>query len=65
MKHIAFAVVAAAALAVIGPRIAQENPRTGETAAPAALSIDPGSRATPSRSRAAPILAPRKAQEAD
>jgi hypothetical protein len=27
MKHIAFAVVAAAALAVIGPRISQEQPK--------------------------------------
>lgn len=27
MKHIAFAVIAAAALAVIGPRISQEQPK--------------------------------------
>lgn len=32
MKHIAFAVVAAAALAVIGPRISQGSPQTREPA---------------------------------
>jgi len=55
MKHIAFAVVAAAALAVIGPRISQ-TPQAAEAAAPRALSVPTHARAMPPRGLAEPAL---------
>jgi hypothetical protein len=54
MKHIAFAVVAAAALAVIGPRISQEPVQTQETAAPHELFAPSDYRVVPPHDRAAP-----------
>jgi hypothetical protein len=52
MKHIAFAVIAAAALAVIGPRISQGRSQPGEAAphelfAPSDYRATPGSPAAP------------------
>ena len=56
MKHIAFAVIAEAALAVVGPRISQEHPKE-VAAAPHELlapsdyrALTPHSPATPERS---------------
>lgn len=55
MKHIAIAVIAAAALAVIGPRISQEPAQAQETAAaPHELLAPSDYRAVPSRSHAEP-----------
>ncbi len=54
MKHIIFAVVAAAALAVIGPRISQGNPQPQETAAPSLLSLSRGYSAPPRHPNAEP-----------
>ena len=54
MKHIAFAVVAAAALAVIGPRISQGSPQPKEAAAPHELFAPSDYRAVPPHGPAAP-----------
>ena len=53
MKHIAFAVIAAAALAVIGPRISQEHPK--EVAAHELFAPN-DYRAAPPHGRTAPEL---------
>jgi hypothetical protein len=53
MKHIAFAVVAAAALAVIGPRISQDNPQPKEAAGPV-LFLPSDFRAMPPHGHAEP-----------
>jgi|WetSurMetagenome_2_1015567.scaffolds.fasta_scaffold173717_1 hypothetical protein len=54
MKHIAFAVIAAAALAVIGPRISQGHPQPKEAAASQELFAPSDYRTAPSRGPAAP-----------
>jgi hypothetical protein len=54
MKHIAFAVVAAAALAVIGPRISQDHPQPKEVAAPHELFAPSDYRAVPPGGHMAP-----------
>jgi len=54
MKHIAFAVVAAAALAVIGPRISQDHPQPRDTAAPHELFAPSDYRAAKPHGRAVP-----------
>lgn len=56
MKHIAFAVVAAAALAVIGPRISQGHPQPKEAAASHELFAPSDYRAAPPHDRSSPEL---------
>jgi hypothetical protein len=51
MNHIAFAVIAAAALAVIGPHISQGNLQPRETAARGVTSVRLDYRATPPQSQ--------------
>jgi hypothetical protein len=55
MKHIAFAVVAAAALALIGPRISQ-TPQAAAAAGPQALPVPTHDCAMPPRGLAGPAL---------
>ena len=54
MKHIAFAVVAAAALAVIGPRISQGQTKEAAASAPHELLAPSDYRAAPQHSPATP-----------
>lgn len=54
MKHIAFAVIAAAVLAVVGPRISQGQTKEAAVAAPHELFAPSDYRAGPQHNHAAP-----------
>ena len=56
MKHIIFAVAAAAVLAVVGPRISQEQPKEAAVPAPHELFAPNDYRAVTPNSHAAPEL---------
>jgi len=63
MKHIAFAVIAAAALAVIGPRIARDNPQAPEAVTSSAQPDSSSTRAVLPRGHAGRVREIRPARD--